>query len=56
MVECLLWVKEEILSQVKEFRYLRVLLMSKGRVGFDRKIGAVKWSLHCSVLGKREVS
>ncbi|TWW61062.1 TNF receptor-associated factor 2 [Takifugu flavidus] len=41
-VECLLRVKEEILPQVEEFKYLGVLFTSKGRMEreIDRRIGA----------------
>ncbi|TWW68240.1 hypothetical protein D4764_19G0000380 [Takifugu flavidus] len=41
-VECLLQVKEEILPQVKEFKYLGVLFTSEGRMEqeIDRRIGA----------------
>ncbi|TWW67394.1 hypothetical protein D4764_02G0004350 [Takifugu flavidus] len=42
-VECLLQVKEEILPQVEELKYLRVLFTSEGRMEqeIDRRIGAV---------------
>ncbi|TWW73381.1 hypothetical protein D4764_15G0007750 [Takifugu flavidus] len=41
-VECLLRVKEEILPQVEEFKYLGVLFTSEGRMEqeIDRQIGA----------------
>ncbi|TWW59831.1 hypothetical protein D4764_06G0013610 [Takifugu flavidus] len=41
-VECLLRVKEEILPQVEEFKYLGVLFTSEGRMEreIDRRIGA----------------
>ncbi|TWW71792.1 hypothetical protein D4764_16G0002890 [Takifugu flavidus] len=41
-VECLLRVKEEILPQVEEFKYLGGLLTSEGRMEqeIDRRIGA----------------
>ncbi|TWW62225.1 hypothetical protein D4764_04G0008720 [Takifugu flavidus] len=60
-VECLLRVKEEILPQVDEFKYLGVLFTSEGRMdqGVDRRIGAasaVIWTLHRSVVVKRELS
>ncbi|TWW63631.1 hypothetical protein D4764_03G0006390 [Takifugu flavidus] len=60
-VECLLWVKEEILPQVEEFKYLRVLFTSEGRMEqeIDRRIGAasaVMRTLHWSVVVKRELS
>ncbi|TWW55951.1 hypothetical protein D4764_09G0010010 [Takifugu flavidus] len=57
-VECLLRVKEEILPQVEEFKYLRVLFTSEGRMEqeIDRQIGAasaVMRPLHRSVVVKR---
>ncbi|TWW59288.1 hypothetical protein D4764_06G0008180 [Takifugu flavidus] len=60
-VECLLRVKEEILPQVKEFKYLGVLFTSEGRMEqeIDRWIGvvsAVMRTLHRSVVVKRELS
>ncbi|TWW59397.1 hypothetical protein D4764_06G0009270 [Takifugu flavidus] len=60
-VECLLRVKEEILPQVEEFKYLGVLFMSEGRMEqeVDRRIGAasaVMRALHRSVVVKRELS
>ncbi|TWW78306.1 hypothetical protein D4764_11G0004270 [Takifugu flavidus] len=60
-VECLLRVKEEILPQVEEFKYLGVLFTSKGRMEreIDRRIGAasaVMQTLHQSVVVKRELS
>ncbi|TWW77456.1 Transposon TX1 uncharacterized 149 kDa protein ORF 2 [Takifugu flavidus] len=53
-VECLLQVKEEILPQVEEFKYLGVLFTSEGRMEreIDRQIGAasaVMRILHRSV-------
>ncbi|TWW73603.1 hypothetical protein D4764_15G0009970 [Takifugu flavidus] len=59
-VECLLRVKEEILPQVEEFKYLGVLFTSEGRMEWeiDRRIGAasaVIWTLHRSVVVKREL-
>ncbi|TWW73573.1 hypothetical protein D4764_15G0009670, partial [Takifugu flavidus] len=43
-VECLLRVKEEILPQVEEFKYLRVLFTNEGRMEqeIDRRISAVQ--------------
>ncbi|TWW79207.1 hypothetical protein D4764_10G0002370 [Takifugu flavidus] len=60
-VECLLRVKEEILPQVEEFKYLGVLFTSEGRMEreIDRRIGAasaVMRALHWSVVVKRELS
>ncbi|TWW59883.1 hypothetical protein D4764_06G0014130 [Takifugu flavidus] len=60
-VECLLRVKEEILPQVEEFKYLGVLFMSEGRMEqeIDRRIGAasaVMRTLYRSVVVKRELS
>ncbi|TWW62402.1 hypothetical protein D4764_04G0010490 [Takifugu flavidus] len=60
-VECLLRVKEEILPQVEEFKYLGVLFTSEGRMEreVDRRIGAastVMRTLHRSVVVKRELS
>ncbi|TWW56724.1 hypothetical protein D4764_08G0007110 [Takifugu flavidus] len=57
-VECLLRVKEEILPQVEEFKYLGVLFTSEGRMEqeVDRRIGAasaVMRTLHRSVVVKR---
>ncbi|TWW65163.1 hypothetical protein D4764_21G0000630 [Takifugu flavidus] len=54
-------VKEEILPQVEEFKYLGVLFTSEGRMQqeIDRQIGvasAVMWTLHRSVVVKREPS
>ncbi|TWW66924.1 hypothetical protein D4764_20G0009560 [Takifugu flavidus] len=59
-VECLLQVKEEILPQVEEFKYLGVLFLSEGRMEqeIDRRIGAasaVMRTLHHIVV-KRELS
>ncbi|TWW78064.1 R2 Retrovirus-related Pol polyprotein from type I retrotransposable element [Takifugu flavidus] len=58
-VKCLLRVKEEILPQVEEFKYLGVLFTSEGRMEqeIDRRIGAVSAvmrTLHRSVVVKRE--
>ncbi|TWW77646.1 hypothetical protein D4764_12G0010360 [Takifugu flavidus] len=60
-VECLLWVKEETLPQMEEFKYLGVLLTSEGRMEqeIDRRIGAasaVMRTLHWSVVVKRKLS
>ncbi|TWW56226.1 hypothetical protein D4764_08G0002130, partial [Takifugu flavidus] len=57
-VACLLRVKEEILPQVEEFKYLGVLFTSEGRLEqeINRWIGAasaVMQTLHRSVLVKR---
>ncbi|TWW60956.1 hypothetical protein D4764_05G0010460 [Takifugu flavidus] len=59
-VECLLRVKEEILPQVEEFKYLGVLFTSEGRMEqeIDRRIGAasaVMRTLHRSVVVQREL-
>ncbi|TWW74691.1 hypothetical protein D4764_14G0006940 [Takifugu flavidus] len=58
-VESLLRVKEEILPQVEEFKYLGVLFMNEGRMEqeINRRIGAaVMRTLHRSVVVKRELS
>ncbi|TWW63621.1 hypothetical protein D4764_03G0006290 [Takifugu flavidus] len=60
-VECLLRVKEEILPQVEEFKYLGILFTSEGRMEqeIDRRIGAasaVMRTLHRSIVVKRELS
>ncbi|TWW57405.1 hypothetical protein D4764_07G0001240 [Takifugu flavidus] len=60
-VEFLLRVKEEILPQVEEFKYLGVLFTSEGGMEqeIDRQIGvasAVMRTLHRSVVVKRELS
>ncbi|TWW78139.1 R2 Retrovirus-related Pol polyprotein from type I retrotransposable element [Takifugu flavidus] len=57
-VECLLRVKEEVLPQVEEFKYLGVLFTSEGRMEreIDRRIGAasaVMRTLHRSLVVKR---
>ncbi|TWW59217.1 General transcription factor II-I repeat domain-containing protein 2 [Takifugu flavidus] len=57
-VECLLQVKEELVLQVEEFKYLGVLFTSEGRMEqeVDRRIGAasaVMQSLHRSVVVKK---
>ncbi|KAK0135351.1 putative uncharacterized transposon-derived protein F52C9.6 [Merluccius polli] len=54
-------VGDEILPQVEEFKYLGVLFTSEGRIEreIDRRIGAapaVMWTLHGSVVVKRELS
>ncbi|TWW58331.1 hypothetical protein D4764_07G0010500 [Takifugu flavidus] len=60
-VECLVRVKEEILPQGEEFKYLGVLFTSEGRMEQDinRRTGAasaVMRTLHRSVVVKRELS
>ena len=60
-VDCPLQVGGESLPQVEEFKYLRVLLMSEGKMEqeIDRWIGAasaVMWTLSQSVVVKRELS
>ncbi|TWW77036.1 hypothetical protein D4764_12G0004260 [Takifugu flavidus] len=60
-VACLLRVKEDILPQVEEFKYLGVLFTSEGRMEqeIDRRIAAasaVMRTLHQSVVVKRELS
>ncbi len=60
-VECPLWVGDEILPQVEEFKYLGVLFTSEGRMEreIDRWVGAasaVMWTLHRSVVVKWELS
>ena len=59
LVDCLLWVGNESLPQVKEFKYLRVLFMSEGMMGREidwrvREVGAVLHVLHRKVVMKRE--
>ena len=59
LVDCLLWVGNESLPQVKEFKYLRVLFMSEGMMGREidwrvREVGAVLHVLHRTVVMKRE--
>uniref|UniRef100_A0A8C6M1L2 Reverse transcriptase domain-containing protein n=1 Tax=Nothobranchius furzeri TaxID=105023 RepID=A0A8C6M1L2_NOTFU len=51
-VECLLWVRDEVLPQVEEFKYLRVLVTSEGKLEheIDWHIGAA------SAVVKRELS
>ena len=58
-VKCTLRVRDEILPQVEEFKYLGVLFTSDGRMEQDRRIGAasaVMRTLHGSVVVKRELS
>ena len=60
-VECTLRVGDEILPQVEEFKYLRVLFTREGRMEreINRRIGAasaVMRTLHRSVVVKRELS
>uniref|UniRef100_A0A3B3QX38 Reverse transcriptase domain-containing protein n=1 Tax=Paramormyrops kingsleyae TaxID=1676925 RepID=A0A3B3QX38_9TELE len=60
-VECSLQVGEEVLPQVVEFKYLRVLFMSEGRMEreINRQIGAasaVMRVLHRPVMVKKELS
>lgn len=59
-IECLLQVKEQIMPQVKEFKYLGVLLMCEGRMKRGRQVDicttAVMHSLHQSVVIKRVLS
>uniref|UniRef100_A0A8C6NQZ4 Reverse transcriptase domain-containing protein n=1 Tax=Nothobranchius furzeri TaxID=105023 RepID=A0A8C6NQZ4_NOTFU len=60
-VECLLRVRDEVLSQVEEFKYLGVLFTSEGKLEceIDRWIGAasaVMRALYRSVVVKRELS
>ena len=59
-VDGLLWVGNESLPQVKEFKYLRVLFTSEGMMGreIDRRVGAagaVLHALHRTVVTKREL-
>ncbi|TWW65115.1 R2 Retrovirus-related Pol polyprotein from type I retrotransposable element [Takifugu flavidus] len=53
-VECLLRVKEEILLQVEEFKYLGVLFTSEGRMEreIDRRIGAASAVIRRSPTGQ----
>ncbi|TWW62408.1 hypothetical protein D4764_04G0010550 [Takifugu flavidus] len=60
-VECLLRVGEEVLPQVEELKYLRILFTSEGRMEreIDRRIGAasaVMRALNRSVVVKKELS
>ncbi|TWW60942.1 hypothetical protein D4764_05G0010320 [Takifugu flavidus] len=60
-VECLLWVREEVLPQVEEFKYLGILFTSEGRIEQEnnRQVGAVSAvmrALNRSVMVKKELS
>ena len=60
-VDCLLWVGNVSLPQVKEFKYLWVLFMSEGMMGHEinRRVlaaGAVLHVLHHTIVTKRELS
>ncbi|KAK3507141.1 hypothetical protein QTP70_008535 [Hemibagrus guttatus] len=60
-VACTLQVGGEFLPQVEEFKYLRVLFMSEGRMDceIDRRISAaaaVTRSMYRSVVVKKELS
>ncbi|KAK3516360.1 hypothetical protein QTP70_009415 [Hemibagrus guttatus] len=60
-VACTLQIGGEVLPQVEEFKYLRVLFMSEGRMDreIDRRIGAaaaVMQSMYRSVVVKKELS
>ncbi len=60
-VDCYIWVGSELLPQAKEFKYLGVLFMSKGKTEHDtdRQISpllAVMWGLYQTVMVKRELS
>uniref|UniRef100_A0A8C6P3P0 Reverse transcriptase domain-containing protein n=1 Tax=Nothobranchius furzeri TaxID=105023 RepID=A0A8C6P3P0_NOTFU len=60
-VECLLRVRDEVLPQVEEFKYLVVLFTGEGKLEheIDRRIGAasaVMRALYRSVVVKRELS
>ena len=60
-VECSLQIREDVLPQVEEFKYLGVSFTSEGRREreIDRRIGAasaVMRTLHRSVVVKRELS
>ncbi len=60
-VDCPLWVREELLPQVEEFKYLGVLFRSEGKMEreIDRWTGAasaVMQMLNQSVVVKRELS
>ncbi|KAK3538497.1 hypothetical protein QTP86_006191 [Hemibagrus guttatus] len=60
-VACTLQVRGEVLPQVEEFKYLRVLFTSEGRMDreIDRRIGAaaaVMRSMYRSVVVKKELS
>ncbi len=52
-VDCFLWVGTELLPQAKEFKYLKVLFTSAGKMegGMDRLIGvAAEVMQHCTGL------
>ncbi len=60
MVDCSLWVWSELLPQAKEFKYLRVLFTSEGKMEheMDRWIGAasaVMQALYRTIVVKREL-
>uniref|UniRef100_A0A8C6NNI1 Reverse transcriptase domain-containing protein n=1 Tax=Nothobranchius furzeri TaxID=105023 RepID=A0A8C6NNI1_NOTFU len=60
-VECLLRVRDEVLPQVEEFKYLGVLFTSEGKLEceINRQIGAASalmWVVYRSVVVKRELS
>ncbi|XP_054588462.2 uncharacterized protein [Nothobranchius furzeri] len=60
-IECLLRVRNEVLPQVEEFKYLSFLFSSEGKMErkIDRRIGAVfalMQALYRSVVVKRELS
>lgn len=60
-VESSLRVRDEIFSQVEEFKFRGVLFTSEGRIELeiDRGIvvaSAVIWALHHSVVVKKELS
>ena len=60
-VDCSLWVGNELLPQVKEFKYLRVLFTSEGKMEreVDRQISAASalmWVLYQTVVGKKDLS
>lgn len=48
----------QILPQVKEFQYLRVLFTSEGKIEreIDRQIEAVMWTLYQTMVVKKELS
>lgn len=41
MMDCSLWVGSELLPHVKEFKYLRVLFTSEGKVECDKQIAVL---------------
>ena len=58
-IGCLLQVGSEVLLQMEEFKYLRILFTSDGRIEqkSDRQIGAaVMQTLYQSVVVKRKLS